>query len=284
MNVATETSRRVLSLVRLPADSHELSGTILNSYLLPIRLENIHFRYPARPEQPVLSGLTVTICPGYTAIVGPSGSGKSTLLSLLCKLYQPATGIITFDGIDIYNLHTGSLRSRLAVVPQQPTIYPATIAANVIYGLPPDSSYAQPAHIEAACRAAGNLDAFVSSLPQGYATHLGEAGGSGVNLSGGQAARLALARALVRRPDALLLDEPTANLDRGSARCVRETVSRLVRKGEVRAVVVVTHVHEMMKEADTIVVVKRGVVVEEGGFVELMKRPGGELRRLLFHV
>jgi ATP-binding cassette subfamily B (MDR/TAP) protein 1 len=233
---------------------------------------------------------------------------------LLLKLYQTESRArgeppaLTFSGHDVNLLHTAILRSRIAIVPQRPVLFPGTIAENIAYGLPPSSPYTTPDNIRAAASAAG-IDDFIASLPMGYRTLVGE-GGTG--LSGGQAQRLAIARAIVRRPDVLVLDEATSALDMESAGVVRDTVRKLVigdawqrsngrRKGEGKGkgkestggheevvagqrnmtVIIITHAREMMAVADRIVVLEQGTVVEEGLYEELRRRRKGPFARLL---
>lgn len=161
------------------------------------------------------------------------------------------------------------------MVPQNPTLISASIATNIAYALPENSPLASMQNIRAAATAAG-IDDFISSLPHGYETPIG-AGGTG--LSGGQAQRIAVARAIARRPKLLVLDEATSGLDEESARGVRETVIRMGREG--CGVLAVTHEPEMMRACDEVVVLKDGAMVERGKFEELVGRSGGELRRLV---
>lgn len=161
------------------------------------------------------------------------------------------------------------------MVPQNPTLISASIATNIAYALPENSPLASIQNIRAAATAAG-IDDFISSLPHGYETSIG-AGGTG--LSGGQAQRIAIARAIARRPKLLVLDEVTSGLDGESARGVRETIIRMGRRG--CGVLAVTHEAEMMRACDEVVVLKNGAVVERGKFEDLVGRSGGELRRLV---
>ncbi|PHH80618.1 hypothetical protein CDD80_621 [Ophiocordyceps camponoti-rufipedis] len=205
---------------------------------LPLRINNLTFFHPTSIS-PTLNNLSLTIYPSQiTAIAGPSGSGKSTLLSLLLGLYPndqspPSTST--------------------ALIPQSPPIFPTTIAQNILYGISPQpSSSSAAAALEASSRAVA-LHAFIASLPRGYATPVGD---GGQTLSGGQAQRLAIARALVRRPRLLVADEPTSALDAYSARAVRRALRDAAREGG--AIVVATHCPEMMRAADRVVVLGRG--------------------------
>lgn len=285
MNSSRDTATRLLRLSALPlGSSHEHIGQVRLSNIGPITFQNLTFHYPSRPTQPALIGVNLTIHPNTsTAIVGSSGSGKSTIASLLLGLYPPSPlsytdlsfPTLTINGRDIRSLHMPTLRSLIAIVPQSPALFPTTIAANITYGLPETSPLVSASNIRAAAQAAG-IDDFIASLPDGYHTRIGD-GCAG--LSGGQAQRLVIARALVRKPQLLVLDEPTSSLDSESAEVVRRTVRGLVEKKGM-TVLVITHAREMIAVCERVVVVEKGGVVEEGGFDELMGRVGA-LRRLL---
>ncbi|KAL6712575.1 ATP-dependent permease [Coniothyrium glycines] len=232
INISRLAGARVLRLARMPTTSHELTGSIKIETVGDICFNHVNFAYPSRPDVPVLHDVSFVIPQGScTAIAGSSGAGKSTIASLLLKLYQSHPGALripadlSISGHNIEALDTTTLRSRIAVVSQNPVIFPGSIADNIIYGLSPSASEAEPENIRAAARGAGISD-FISSLPQGYQTLIGE-GGTG--LSGGQAQRLVIARALVRNPDILILDEATSALDAASANIIRETISKLVK-------------------------------------------------------
>jgi ATP-binding cassette subfamily B (MDR/TAP) protein 1 len=313
INMSREAGSRLLRLARLPITSHELTGIVQIPAADDIALNNVNFTYPTRKDNQVLHDVSFTIPQGScTAIVGSSGSGKSTIASLLLKLYQtdPITSSIpdvpTFSvsGHDIQSVNTHTLRSKMAIVSQTPVIFPGTIAENITYGLSPSSSQASMESVRAAADAVG-VSEFIDSLSHGYLTVIGE-GGTG--LSGGQAQRIAIARALVRRPDILILDEATSALDLASASVVRDTILRLVRGkdktnadveksmsprsrsggfwGDVMVerkkmtVVIITHAREMMAIAEHIIMLDKGRVVEQGSFSEL-KRRGGAFGRLL---
>ncbi|KAF1949133.1 hypothetical protein CC80DRAFT_581734 [Byssothecium circinans] len=307
INVSRDAGSRLIRLTRLPQDSHELSGTQQLFSAGDITLSNLSFTYTSRPDHPVLQDVSFTIPRGScTAIVGTSGSGKSTIAALLLKLYEtppsttssidsssptkhPYNHPITISNLPLPRLHTHTLRTRIALVSQTPILFPGTIAENIIYGLSPSSHLTTTTNIRHAATAAGAAE-FIDSLPQGYRTVVGD-GGTG--LSGGQAQRIAIARALIRDPDILVLDEATSALDRESAGVVRDTVKRLV--GEFGAgagertsmlgrkpmtVIIITHAREMMAIAEHVVMLDKGRVVDEGGFDEL-KRKRGPFSRLL---
>lgn len=286
-----DTASRLLRLVRTPVDTHEDGGGIKvneddpNALFGPIHFINLTFSYPTRPEVEILRRLNLTIPHGKcTAIVGASGSGKSTIASLILGLYPSKadnmalasrTGSprgppsLTIAGRDIRDLDLASLRSLVAVVPQSPTILPTTVRENITYGLSPDSPFVSASGIEAAAHLAG-IHEFIQSLPQGYATIIGD---GGLGVSGGQAQRIVIARALIRNPRVLILDEATSALDGESAEVIRSSISKLVsRKQRKLTVIVVTHAREMMAFADEVVVLAQGTIIEQGPFRELLSR------------
>ncbi|KAI9371014.1 P-loop containing nucleoside triphosphate hydrolase protein [Aspergillus egyptiacus] len=284
ISTSREMARKLFRLVDLPKhSSHEHSGTLKIPKAAPVRIERLKFRYPSRPDAPVLKNISINIPRGScTAIVGRSGSGKSTIASLLLSLYETPPSsrpAISLGGVDIRKLHTPSLRSLVSIVSQQPTIFPGTAQENINYGLGPDSPLSTILSVRAAARAAG-IDNFISSLPGGYQTIIGD---GGVGLSGGQAQRIAIARALVRQPQILVLDEATSSLDPNSAVVIKETLRRLVAARAGLTVIIITHTKDMMEIADNVVVLEEGRVVEEGPYKVLSRRAGGKLRELIEH-
>jgi ATP-binding cassette subfamily B (MDR/TAP) protein 1 len=253
------------------------------SNLTPIKLTNVNFRYPSRPNTMVLKNVSISIPRNScTALVGRSGSGKSTVASLLLSLYEaPAseTGqpTITLGGADILRLHVPTLRSQISIVSQQPTIFPGTIQQNISYGLDQHSPLASSHSVRTAAQGAG-IDDFISSLPRGYNTVIGD---GGVGLSGGQKQRVVIARALLRQPQILILDEATSSLDPAGAEIVRQTVQQLVAVRQGLTVIIISHAKEMIEIANHVVVLDQGAVVEEGPYQALAKMNGGKLNALL---
>jgi len=285
LSSSQDSATRFFRFANLPSGSHEHEGMAKLSHIGNLDFCNLEFTYPSRPDQTILQNVTFSVPVGTsTAIVGASGSGKSTIASLLLNLYPLPTqndshpfnrSEITVSGRPISHIHTPSLRSLISIVSQTPVLFSDTVANNIAYGLPIDSPYSSLTAIRNAAARAG-IDDFIMSLPHGYSTRIGE-GGTGV--SGGQAQRIAIARALVRKPDVLVLDEATSALDVESAELIRRTVLELIETSGI-TVIIITHAREMMEIADQVVVLEQGRVMEKGGFKELMKR-GGALTRLL---
>ncbi|KAF6823669.1 ABC a-pheromone efflux pump [Colletotrichum plurivorum] len=278
---------RMLHLASRPVEGPPHGGsTDVPSSLFPIKMLNISFAYPSRPKQPVLRDLSLQVDQGICmAIVGPSGSGKSTIISLLMGLYNSSQrnswnnlAQVSFASIDIRRLDKAQLSHMISYVPQTPSLFPTTIAENIAYGLGEKSALRQQSNIERAARAA-DIHSFIVSLPQGYQTLVGDGGQA---LSGGQAQRVCIARALARKPLLLVMDEPTGSLGHEAAENIRQTMKSVLKK-QTRyetSVVIATHDKETMRIADHIVVIEDGKVVDEGGFEELKLR-GRKLRGLI---
>ena len=235
---------------------------------------DVSFRYPARPELPALDKFSLQIRPGERlAIVGPSGAGKSTLFQLLLRFYDPTSGCIEIDGVDIRDMDPQALRQMFSVVPQKPAIFARSAAANIALG----KLDASRAEIEKAARTA-DAHHFLSQLPEGYDTWLGE---RGVMLSGGQSQRVAIARAVLRDAPMLLLDEATSSLDAASEQAVQKAVERL---SEGRTSLTIAHRLATVQQAHRIAVMEAGRVVAEGTHDSLASAGGlyARLARLQF--
>ena len=229
-----------------------------------VAFDNVAFAYPAREEIPALDGLTFTVEPGETvAIVGPSGAGKSTVFSLLLRYYDPQSGHVEIDGVNIAKADPKAVRRRIAIVPQDTVIYAATVAENIGFGKPG----ADRAAIEAAAKAANAHD-FIGAMQHGYDTMVGE---RGVTLSGGQRQRIAIARALLRDAPILLLDEATSALDAESETAVQGALEHLMAG---RTTLVIAHRLATILKADRILVMNEGTIVEEGTHKSLVKKSG----------
>jgi ATP-binding cassette, subfamily B, bacterial len=226
-----------------------------------IRFEHLTFNYPSRPDTRALDDFHLDIAPGETvAFVGPSGAGKSTVFQLLLRFYDPTSGRIVIDGVDIARVDPQAVRGHIGLVPQETMIFGASARENIRYGRPGASD----AEIEDAARAAA-ADEFISRLPSGYDTFLGE---RGARLSGGQKQRIAIARAILKNPPILLLDEATSSLDSESERLVQDALVQLMRN---RTTLVIAHRLATAINSDRIVVIDRGRIVGTGRHDELLR-------------
>ncbi|MFM1991473.1 MAG: hypothetical protein RJA99_4430 [Pseudomonadota bacterium] len=229
-----------------------------------IAFDGVRFAYPSRPDRPAIESLTLSIPAGSTvALVGPSGAGKSTVLQLLLRFHDRDAGSLRIDGTEIDRWPLGALRERIALVPQDATIFSADALENIRYGRPD----ATEDEVVAAARAA-QAHEFLEQLPQGYRTFLGE---RGVRLSGGQRQRIAIARAILKDASLLLLDEATSALDTESERLVQQALETAMHG---RTTIVVAHRLSTVQRADLIVVMDHGRVVEQGTHDALMARGG----------
>lgn len=256
---AMVSAQRIADLLGNEPDIQDRPDAIKVDQLIgDIRLERVSFSY--LKGCPVLRDLSLHIKPGQrVALVGPSGAGKSTLVNLLLRLYQPSQGTIFLDGRSIADYERESLRHSIGMVPQETLLFSANVADNIAYG----TKQATPEQIIKAAREA-NAHEFILELPDGYDTIIGERGST---LSGGQRQRICLARALVKQPSILMLDEPTASLDHRSATYVRETIARIQAD---RTTIVITHHLVGMDLFDRIFVLDQGRLIEQGTHRELL--------------
>ncbi|NNJ96744.1 MAG: ATP-binding cassette domain-containing protein [Gammaproteobacteria bacterium] len=229
-----------------------------------VQLSCVTFHYPSRPDRPALSELSLRLQPGQkVALVGPSGAGKSTVLQLLLRFYDPDSGVIRFDGIDIREADPREVRQRMALVPQDPIIFGADAWENIRYGL----VGVNDADVRRAADAAHAAE-FLDQLPEGFNTYLGE---RGIRLSGGQRQRIAIARAILRDPAVLLLDEATSSLDAESERLVQAALEQLM---QARTTLIIAHRLATVRKVDQILVIDQGHIVASGRHDELVAENG----------
>ena len=226
--------------------------------------DRVGFHYPSRPKTAALDDFTLSVRPGETlALVGPSGAGKTTVLQLLMRFYDTGTGTVSIDGVPLRSVRLAELRQRIAIVPQDSTVFSTSALENIRYGRPDASD----ADVQAAARAAFAHD-FIMALPEGYQTFLGE---RGVRLSGGQRQRISIARAMLKNPPLLLLDEATSALDAESERMVQAALEAAM---QGRTTIVIAHRLATVQRADRIVVLEGGRIVDIGRHDELIARGG----------
>lgn len=237
-----------------------------------VEFKHVDFSYPSRPDSQIFRDLSLRARAGKTlALVGPSGCGKSSVIALVQRFYEPSSGRVMIDGKDIRKYNLKSLRQHMAMVPQEPCLFAATIYENIAYG---HESATEAEIIEAATLA--NAHKFISSLPEGYKTFVGE---RGIQLSGGQKQRIAIARALIKKAELMLLDEATSALDAESERCVQEALERACSK---RTTIIVAHRLSTIRNAHVIAVIDDGKVAEQGSHSHLLKNyPDGCYARMI---
>ncbi|XVF32988.1 hypothetical protein REPUB_Repub17cG0129900 [Reevesia pubescens] len=252
-------------------DSYDTRGKVLEDIRGDVELRDVYFSYPARPDEQIFSGFSLSIPSGTTAaLVGQSGSGKSTVISLIERFYDPQAGEVLIDGINLKDFQLRWIRGKIGLVSQEPVLFASSIRDNIAYG----KEGATPEEIRAAAELA-NAAKFIDKLPQGLDTMVGE---HGTQLSGGQKQRVAIARAILKDPRILLLDEATSALDAESERVVQEALDRIMGN---RTTIIVAHRLSTVKNADMISVIHQGKMVEKGSHSELLKDPEGAYSQLI---
>jgi subfamily B ATP-binding cassette protein MsbA len=268
LSKALVSAGRAYELLDLPAEEEAVANPAPMARIAGrIEFDRVWFSYDEQ-EAPALADVTAAIEAGeIVALVGPSGAGKTTLVNLIPRFYRPQRGAVLIDGIDIAAVRLGDLRSQIAIVPQDPQLFRASIAENIRYGrLDASDEDVRSAAVEA------NADEFVQTLPEGYATEVGE---RGVRLSGGQRQRIAIARAIVRDPRILILDEATSALDRHSEALIESALDRLL---PGRTTLIIAHRLSTIRRASTILYIEGGRVLEAGSHDVLLAQGGAYAR------
>lgn len=263
---STAAAKRVFEILETEPEVREVENAIeLREFKNEITFENVWFSYNGQSDEDfVLKNINLVIKKGEViAIVGPSGAGKSTLVDLVPRFYDPTRGRVLIDGIDLKLLKIKSLRDKIGIVAQETILFNDTVKNNIAYGL---EDCPMEKIIEASI--AANAHDFIVQLPKGYDTLIGE---RGMKLSGGQRQRIAIARALLKNPPILILDEATSNLDAESEILVQEAIERLMRN---RTVFVIAHRLSTVRNADRIIVLENGKIVQEGKHDELIRQEG----------
>lgn len=264
-------THRVRELLNMDTEFDNSSAQKQNIHLHQLEFDNVQFHYPSRKDVQVLKGVSFKVKEGeQLALVGSSGSGKSTIASLAMRFYEPAEGSIEFGGINTKEFDLEAYRNQFAYVPQEVMLFATTIYENILYGNP-DASEKE---VKEAAQRANALE-FIEGFPEGFETMVGE---RGVQLSGGQRQRIAIARALLKNPQFLILDEATSSLDNESELLVQQALEELM-KG--RTSIVIAHRLSTIRNANKIVVLNEGEIVEEGNHETLVDKPNGYYKKLL---
>lgn len=266
-------SERILEILDSEDEQSGLAGTEipLQRAKGKIEFQSVSFAYPSRPEAEVLKEINLSIEPGQkVALVGKSGAGKSTIVHLLMRFYQPQSGEIRVDGHPCGQINLKDLRRNIGIVPQEVLLFGGTIEENIRYGKPEASRQ----EIEEAAVRANALE-FINSFPEGLQTLVGE---RGIKLSGGQRQRIAIARAILKDPAILILDEATSSLDSESERLVQDALSHLM---ENRSTIIIAHRLATIRKADSIFVMEDGKIREQGNHRQLMEDDNGFYSRLV---
>ncbi len=260
---AAASGERIFEILDAPMEVHDAPDAVpLPPIEGRVRFEKVSFAYFGRHR--VLKDVSFTVEPGQVvALLGPTGSGKSTIINLLPRFYDPTSGRITVDGYDLRAVTLASLREQIGIVLQETTLFAATVGENVAFGKPG----ATQEEIVAAARAAQAHD-FIAAMPQGYATPVGE---RGATLSGGQKQRIAIARALLKDPRILILDDATASVDAETERLIQQALARLM---EGRTSFVIAQRLSTVRTADLILVLEQGRIVARGSHAELLRTSG----------
>jgi len=273
MQKAFGASERVLEILaeeNEPISMEDKNNVVIQQINGNLEFNNVVFAYPSRKEITVLNGVSFNAKKGEkVAIIGPSGAGKSTIAGLILRFYEAQSGQLLFDGKPSTDFSLTDIRNQVAIVPQDVLLFGGTIRENIAYG----RLKASEEDILIAAKRA-NAHEFVSGFPEGYDTLVGE---RGVKLSGGQRQRIAIARALLKDPALLILDEATSSLDSESERLVQEALEELMKN---RTSIIIAHRLSTIREADKIIVLEKGQVVESGNHSELMKNETGLYRYL----
>ena len=267
---ATERVRELLREEPEMDSTASAPNTPLQRFSGAVQFDGVSFQYPSRREISVLNDFSITAAAGEKiALVGASGAGKSTVVSLLLRFYEPTSGRILVDGRPITDFSLGELRSNLAIVPQEVLLLGGSIEENIRYGKPD----ATREEVIAASRLAACHE-FIERFPEGYATLIGD---RGIKLSGGQRQRIAIARALLKDPSVLILDEATSSLDSESERLIQQALSVLLKN---RTAIIIAHRLATIRQVDRIYVIEHGRVIETGSHDELFAKKDGAYRNL----